>query len=79
MATWKPSLRELRTMIEKLKQFLLEVKLELKKVTWPRRNEVRGTTLVVLITVFIVGIFLAVVDVTLIKLRQLLFQFFGVS
>ena len=66
-------------MIEKLKQFLLEVKLELKKVTWPRRNEVRGTTLVVLITVFIVGIFLAVVDVTLIKLRQLLFQFFGVS
>ena len=66
-------------MIEKLKQFLTEVKLELKKVTFPRRNEVYGTTTVVIVTVFIVGIFLAVVDVILIQLRQWIFQLFGVS
>jgi preprotein translocase subunit SecE len=66
-------------MIERLKQFLLEVKLELKKVTWPRRSEVRGTTVVVIVTVFVVGVFLAVVDIVLIELRQLLFKFFGVA
>ena len=66
-------------MLERLKQFLMEVKLELKKVTWPRRDEIRGTTTVVIITVFIVGIFLAVVDVILIQLRQWIFELFGVS
>jgi len=44
------------------KQFLREVKTELKKVTWPSRKDTLSGTLVVLVTVFIIAIFLGIVD-----------------
>ena len=43
-------------------EFLHEVRLELKKVTWPTRPEVVGTTGVVLVIVFIFSIFLYMAD-----------------
>ncbi len=43
-------------------EFLREVRLELKKVTWPTRPEVVGTTGVVLVIVFIFSIFLYMAD-----------------
>jgi len=49
-------------MLKKTVQFLKEVKVELKKVTWPNRPEVIGTTIVVIIAVFIFGIFLFLTD-----------------
>ena len=57
-------------MLEKLKlaeirQFLNEVKLEMKKVSWPGRNEVYGTTVVVICAVFFFAIFLGLVDAIL--------------
>jgi preprotein translocase subunit SecE len=39
-----------------------EVVLELKKVTWPTAQETRGATVVVIITVFIMAIFLGAFD-----------------
>jgi preprotein translocase SecE subunit len=45
------------------KQFYRDVKLEMKKVAWPTRQEVQSTTLVVLIAVFFFGFFLWGVDV----------------
>jgi len=45
------------------KQFLREVKAELKRVTWPTRKEVVGTTIVVLIMVTFFSIYLYVWDV----------------
>ena len=47
---------------KRLKQFVNEVWSELKKTTWPSRNEVTGTTLVVIVTVLICGFYLWVVD-----------------
>ncbi len=44
------------------KQFLREVKTELKKVTWPSRKDTLSGTAVVLIAVFIIAIFLGIVD-----------------
>jgi preprotein translocase subunit SecE len=46
-------------------QFVAEAWQELKKVTWPGRRETLGTTLVVLILVFIIAAFLGVVDMGL--------------
>jgi len=46
-------------------QFLREVKVELKKVTWPSRKQTMGSTLVVIILVVIISLFLGVVDVGL--------------
>ena len=47
---------------EGAKQFLREVKKELKKVTWPSRKDTLSATLVVLVAVFIIAIFLGIVD-----------------
>ena len=48
--------------IEGAKQFLREVKTELKKVTWPSRKDTLAVTAVVLATVFIVAVFLGIID-----------------
>jgi preprotein translocase subunit SecE len=48
--------------IETVKQFLREVKTELKKVTWPSRRDALSGTAVVLITVFVISLFLGIVD-----------------
>jgi len=47
-------------MIGKIKQFLVEVFVELRKVTWPNSVEVSGSTVVVIImTLFVVAIIFA--------------------
>ena len=51
--------------------FLREVRVELKKVTWPSRKQTAGSTLVVIILVFILGAFLGLVDISLSKLVQI--------
>ena len=54
-------------------QFLREVRTELKKVTWPSRKDTLSGTLVVLVAVFIIAIFLGIVDSALSSLvKQLL-------
>jgi len=50
------------------KQFFREVRVELKKVTWPSRKETIASTSVVLITVVIVSFFLGIVDLGLSRL-----------
>jgi preprotein translocase subunit SecE len=52
-------------MWEKIVQFLREVKVEVKKVTWPTRKETLASTVVVLVTSIILGFFLGLVDLLL--------------
>ena len=59
---------------EVAKQFLREVKTELKKVTWPSRKDALSGTLVVLVAVFIIAIFLGIVDFWLSKLIKMLLE-----
>ena len=49
-------------MFKKLVKFLREVKLELKKVSWPSRKEISGSTGVVIVNVAIVAIYLGILD-----------------
>ena len=56
--------------VQKSVQFLREVKIELKKVTWPTRKQTMGSTVVVIILVMIISLFLGLVDVSLSKLMQ---------
>jgi preprotein translocase subunit SecE len=59
--------------IETAKQFLREVKTELKKVTWPSRKDTLSGTAIVLVAVFIIAFFLGIVDSGLSSLiRELL-------
>ena len=57
--------------IQKVSQFLKEVRFELKRVTWPSRKETVAGTMVVLIIVFIAASFLGIVDIGLSKLMRL--------
>ncbi|MCE2559692.1 MAG: preprotein translocase subunit SecE [Acidobacteria bacterium] len=54
--------------IGRLGAFLGEVRTEMKKVTFPSREEVVGTTIVVLITSVIFAIFLWIADVVILRL-----------
>jgi len=47
---------------QKTKQFYIDVRREMKKVSWPGRQEVIGTTIVVVIAVFFFGLYLGLVD-----------------
>jgi preprotein translocase subunit SecE len=55
-------------------QFLREVKIELKKVTWPSRKQTVGSTVVVIILVMIISLFLGVVDIGLSSLVRVVLQ-----
>jgi len=59
--------RRVTDSIEGTKEFLHDVRVEMKQVTWPSREDVISTTGVVIATVAFFGVFLAVVE----KLAQL--------
>ena len=59
---WNKMEFSIKDKFETAKQFLREVKTELKKVTWPSRKDTLSGTLVVLVAVFIIAIFLGIVD-----------------
>lgn len=59
-------------MLEKIKSFFREVKTEAKKVNYPSREDLIGSTWVVITTVIIVSVFLGIVDLSLSKIVRLL-------
>lgn len=52
----------MREYAERMIGFLQEVRSETKKVTWPSRRDVLGSTLVVVLAVFLIAGFLGIVD-----------------
>jgi len=57
--------------IGKSRQFLNDVWKELKRTSWPSKQEVYGTTLVVIVATVIVAVYLGVVDLVLAALQKL--------
>ncbi len=58
-------------MFGKIKGFFREVKAELKKVVFPSKDEVIGSTRVVVVLVLIIAIFLGLIDLVLSRLISL--------
>jgi preprotein translocase subunit SecE len=48
---------------KKIKDFLAETRLEMRKVSFPSKDEVVATTVVVLVTSFVFAVFLWVTDI----------------
>ena len=48
--------------MEKIKRYLKETAAELRKMTWPTMDELKGSTIVVIIVSLVVAIFIGVVD-----------------
>lgn len=59
-------------MFERVKNFFGEVKVEAKKVNYPSKDELVGSTWVVITTVVIASVFLGIVDLSLAKIIKLL-------
>jgi len=55
-------------MANKAKQFINDVTVELKKVSWSTRDELIGSTTAVIILVIILAIFIGACDVVLSKI-----------
>jgi preprotein translocase subunit SecE len=61
---------------ERFRTFYEGVRREMKLVTWPNREQVQSTTVVVLVTVFLFALYFFVVDYTLSSAMSRLYQYF---
>jgi len=62
---------------EQISGFYGDVRNEMRKVTTPTRKEVQATTIVVIITVFIFGVYFGVVDKIVGGSLNWVFDYFG--
>ncbi len=47
---------------QQFRHYVSEVKIETKRVTWPGKQEIYGTTVMVVLTTFLFGIYFALCD-----------------
>ena len=45
-----------------ISDYVRDVRVEMSKVSWPSRRELRDSTLVVIVMVFVVAVFIGIVD-----------------
>lgn len=61
-------------MFEKLKNYLAETRIELKKVTWPTKEELKEATRVVVVASILLTIFIGVIDQILSNIIKFVFR-----
>jgi len=61
------------------RRFLAEVRVELSRVTWPTRREVYATTVVVILTSMLFGVYLWVIDLGLSRVMDQVFKWLGTA
>ncbi len=61
-------------MIKQTKNFIGEAKLELKKVTWPSKEEIKASTIIVIFLTGLIGLYIGVVDFFLSNLMKLIIR-----
>jgi len=64
----------MREYVERVTTFLQDIQAETKKVTWPSRKDVIGSTVVVVVAVFVLAGFLGIIDFVLSLLIGLLIK-----
>jgi preprotein translocase subunit SecE len=60
--------------LKKVREFFHDVLVEFRRVSWPSRREVTGSTAVVIVMVLVLAAFLAVVDHALTRLVRLILR-----
>ena len=61
------------------RRFMAEVRVELSRVTWPTRREVWATTIVVILTSMLFGVYLWVIDLGLSHTMDRIFKWLGTA
>jgi preprotein translocase subunit SecE len=49
-------------MFDKIKRFFGETRVEMRKVTWPTREELKQSTKIVIVATFVVTLFIGVIE-----------------
>ena len=71
------SIEKVKEWPKAVKDYVNELKLEMRRVTWPNRKQVEMTTLVVIVTVFAFAAYFQVVDQVLAKSISKITQVFA--
>ena len=61
-------------MFQQLRDFFAEARSEFKKISWPSREEIQGSTAVVFVTILSMMVMLFVYDFVIQKLLQLVIK-----
>ncbi len=67
---------DVKVWAQETKDYFNDLKLEMRRVTWPNRKQVEGTTAVVIFSVFAFAAYFAVVDSLLVKASKQILDFF---
>lgn len=51
-----------KNFLQRLRDYFTEVRSEMKRVTWPGKQEIYGTTLMVILTTFLFGFYFWITD-----------------
>ena len=70
-------LEEVKAWPAQIKEYVGELQLEMRRVTWPTRKQVEGTTAVVIFSVFTFAAYFFVVDSLLGRASNAVFTFFN--
>ena len=67
---------DVKVWVQDTKEYFNDLKLEMRRVTWPNRKQVEGTTTVVILSVFAFAAYFAVVDSILTKGVKAVLEYF---
>jgi len=65
-------MEKIKKFFESIRTFINEVGAELKKTAWPSKQELIESTMVVIVSVIMLGVFIGVCDKVLIELLDLI-------
>jgi preprotein translocase subunit SecE len=67
---------DVKVWVDGTKNYINDLRLEMRRVTWPNRKQVESTTAVVIISVFAFAAYFAVIDTLLRRGTNAIFSFF---
>ena len=67
---------DVKVWVDGTKDYINDLKLEMRRVTWPNRKQVEGTTAVVIVSVFAFAAYFALVDALLTRGVKAVLEFF---
>jgi preprotein translocase subunit SecE len=67
---------DVKVWVRDTRDYVNDLKLEMRRVTWPNRKQVEGTTAVVIVSVFAFAAYFAVVDSILTRGVKAVLEYF---
>ena len=67
---------DVKVWVHETRDYFNDLKLEMRRVTWPNRKQVEGTTAVVILSVFAFAAYFAVVDSILTRGLKVVLDYF---